>query len=346
MGWILQQREKIGEIKVKKAAFIRPFFQGRFLNYFQLFLISCENNPEFDWIILTDNKDEYRYPKNVHKVFMTFDEAKDMIQKHFDFTVHIDSPAKLHDYKAAFGYIFAEYLKDYSYWGTTDYDVIYGNLGKYITDDLLENYDKLFVLGHMSLYRNDEDLNRLFMKPLNGEFIFRKVFQSSENMGFDEDWGGKRSINDIFRAYGKRVYENRNNECAIADIYVKSSDFRVTVFNNDVHYSITERKKRGFFTYENGKLGRYIFQRNKEYIYEEYMYIHLQKRQMELIDGVLEKKEYLIIPNAFVPLEDKWKEGDIAGIRRKYMNLHYFKIRYQNFKIKLAKYLERFKKRG
>ena len=76
------------------------------------------------------------------------------------------------------------------------------------------------------------------------------------------------------------------------------------------------------------------------------MYIHLQKRQMELIDGVLEKKEYLIIPNAFVPLEDKWKEGDIAGIRRKYMNLHYFKIRYQNFKIKLAKYLERFKKRG
>ncbi len=320
---------------MKKIAFIRPFFQGPFLNYFQLFLDSCGNNPGFDWIILTDNKEEYRYPANVYKIYMTFAEAKDVIQKHFDFPVSIPSPAKLHDYKAAFGYVFSQYLKDYMYWGTTDYDVIYGDLGKYITDELLEKYDKLFVLGHMSIYRNDDELNKLFMKPLKGECIFQKVLQSPDNMGFDEDWGEKRSINDIFRAYGKRVYENRNNESKIADIYVKSSDFQITVFDNDSHYSVTEKKKRCFFAYENGKLGRYILTGRDQYDYEEFMYIHLQKRQMKLINGVLDSKRYTIIPNAFVPLECALDKQNIRSIRRKYINFHYFNIRFHNLKIKL-----------
>ena len=51
----------------KKICFIIPYF-GNFKNYFQLFLNSCRLNSDINWLIITDNKDEYDYPKNVKRI--------------------------------------------------------------------------------------------------------------------------------------------------------------------------------------------------------------------------------------------------------------------------------------
>ena len=46
---------------MKKCVFILPYF-GKFNNYFGLFLKSCGKNTEYNWLILTDDKEKYNYP--------------------------------------------------------------------------------------------------------------------------------------------------------------------------------------------------------------------------------------------------------------------------------------------
>lgn len=49
-----------------KVCFVVPYF-GKFPSYFDLFLKSCKYNEDFNWIIFTDDKEDYDYPNNVKK---------------------------------------------------------------------------------------------------------------------------------------------------------------------------------------------------------------------------------------------------------------------------------------
>ena len=125
-----------------KIALIVPYF-GTLPDYFQLFLDSCAWNPGFDWLIFTDDHRPFRYPKNVRKIPMTFEGCKALIQSRFDFEIALPTAQKLCDYKCAYGYIFREYLEGYDWWGHCDLDQIFGNLGAFITEEMLHTYDKV-----------------------------------------------------------------------------------------------------------------------------------------------------------------------------------------------------------
>lgn len=319
-----------------KVVLIRPFFMGHFLNYFQLFLNSCAYNPNFDWMIFTDNVDEYDFPSNVHRILMTFEEAKALFQSKFDFPVNIPNPGKLHDFKPAYGYIFADYIKSYDFWGQTDYDVIYGRLDNFVTDELLDSYDKVFTKGHFALYRNTEKMNTLFKSKINGQLLYKVVMQASDNRNFDEDWNGRPNANDIYRANGMRVYENIDNECKVADIYAKSPMFRVVYQNRFDHKNIIEPIKDSLFAYYNGKLIRYEMV-NGKLMQEEYMYIHLKQRNMEMFSGVEKYSHFTIIPDAFIPLKEEVTEQSFRTYKKKTANLNYLKLRWNNLKVKMRK---------
>lgn len=319
-----------------KIALIGSFFLGNFLNYFPLFLKSCKNNPDFDWFLFTDNKEKFDYPANVHVIYMSFDELKELVNSKFDFEVNLDKPYKLCDFKCAYGYIFEDWIKEYDFWGHTDYDMIFGNLSHFVSDKMLEKYEKLFVLGHFTLYRNTYENNRVFQKKLDGKLLFRDVFRSSESMNFDEDWNGRENINDIYRQEGISLYENPDNESMIADIYTKSSDFKVAYQRPGEWTDIIEKRTNSFFAYENGRLLRY-YKNENNYTVKEYMYIHLQKRQMRLVGDVLECDSFTIIPNAFIPLKEKVSKENVERIHIKYMNLHYFRLRWKNLRTKIKK---------
>ena len=101
---------------MKKIALIVPYF-GKFNNYFPLFLISCKNNPNIDWIVFTDDKSKYPFPKNVKVHYTTFEQIRTRIQNIFDFTISLSTPYKLCDYRPAYGEVFAEELSEYDIWG-------------------------------------------------------------------------------------------------------------------------------------------------------------------------------------------------------------------------------------
>lgn len=97
---------------MKRVAFVLPYY-GRFPSYFQLFLDSCGGNPDFDWLVFTDDHYPYDYPDNVHVRHETFEDMRRRVMGRIDAPVNLDSPYKLCDFKPTYGLVFSEYLQEY-----------------------------------------------------------------------------------------------------------------------------------------------------------------------------------------------------------------------------------------
>lgn len=312
---------------MKTINLIIPYF-GKFPSYFQLFLNSCKKNETIDWTIITDNIKEYEYPSNVKKIYTTFDNLVQYVQKQFDFKISLAKPYKLCDYIPAYGYLFSEIVEGYDYWGYCDLDVIYGDLRKFLSDSVLE-YEKIFELGHFSLVKNCPEYNRLFMEPLNQKLMYRKVFTSNDSFNFDETFMDKFNINMIFQSKGYRVFK----ESYAADIYTKAFSFQLIDINQQY-----EKGVNAFFLWDDGKLYRYIQEKNSIQR-KEYMYIHLQKRKMKVNVDVNDASIYKIIPNSFDGLEVRKNQicERYGKIAISHINLHYFKIRSKNLYQKIRR---------
>lgn len=306
---------------------------GKFNNYFQLFLNSCEKNKEIcDWIIFTDDKTEYVYPSNVRVVYISFQSMRNMCQAKFDFKIELNRPYKLCDYKPAYGFIFEDYLKEYEYWGHCDTDLIWGDIAAFWDDERIRKYDKIFELGHCTIYKNTVRNNKRFMSTLGGRKRYQIVYKDSDNCSFDEEYNNK-SVNDIFLEHNFPILQ----ESYMANIYTKSSNFRLTKLNSKKDGYLIEKKTNSFFLWDRGKLKRYLIRNHTLHI-EEYLYIHMQSRHMKVY--LKNYDVYKIIPNVFEDIEIPVKDIDIntySRIKKKYMNLHYFRLRGRNLLIKIKK---------
>lgn len=316
---------------MNKIAFIIPYF-GKFNNYFQLFLNSCERNENVTWIIFTDDQTEYKWPNNVKRYLTTFKEIKHRFKSKFDFEISLERPYKLCDFRPTYGYVFEEYLSEYDFWGYCDTDLIWGRIENFISDEMLNDYDKVGIYGHCTLIRNSKECNRLFMKPIGTKVIYKDVLSCDKNCSFDEEFDN--SINNIFEEYNKRIFGNLR----IANIYMKSSDFCLVNMNSNKEY-IKEKKSRNFFLWDNGRILRYVI-KNNSYNIDEYMYIHMQSRPMK-VSISLNNIYFKIIPNSFDDMEKyPVNKENVYEIKFKHFNLHYFKLRYKNMKIKIRKMIK------
>lgn len=317
----------------RRIAFIIPYF-GKFNNYFQLFLETCGFNSDLcDWLIFTDDYTNYKYPENVMVHYMTWDEMEALIRSKIDCPVVIERPYKLCDYKPAYGYLFSEYLKDYEFWGECDCDLIWGDISCFLTSELLDNYDKIFDLAHCTIYRNNEQINTLFMKKLKGKFRYIEVYGSDTNFSFDEEY--RDSINNIAIEHGMKLFE----KSFAANTYTKSSNFRLTRLAEDKNHYQTEKKSDSVFIWEKGRLYRYLAEGTK-LRREEYMYMHFQSRPMEVKTDMEGVSVFKIIPNSFDSLEVKNINSEtFRKIKKKHFNLHYFKLRSKNLKRKIIRFV-------
>lgn len=319
---------------MKKLVFIIPYF-GKFNNYFQLFLNSCSKNEEIDWVIYTDDKKEYIFPKNIKVVYKTFSEIKNKIQSNFNFPIQLKTPYKLCDYRPFYGLIFRDDIKEYEYWGYCDTDIIWGNISKLLFPKLMVNrYDKLFFLGHCSIYKNNYENQEFFKKISELDGRVKEVYSNSENYSFDEEFN--ESINSIFLREGKNIYLREME----ANIYMKSSYFKLIKYDFNLKKYIIDKKEKFLITYNNGNLEGY-FVKNKILYKEEYLYIHMQSRKMKV--KCKNYNFYKIIPNSFQDIEvDKILETNFDKIKKKNYNIHYFRLRSKNLYLKLKKFSKRF----
>lgn len=125
-------------------------------------------------------------------------------------TLGIDCPitegsGKIHDYRAAFGVIFAKEIEGYDFWGHTDFDVVYGRVEQWVTDDFLQDLDIHsnhidYMSGPWSLYRNCPLVNELFMESP----IWRPILEGSNSTGWVE-----KEFSDIVDTYHEARRLNR-----------------------------------------------------------------------------------------------------------------------------------------
>lgn len=285
---------------MSKIILIIPYF-GEFNQYFWLFLLSCEHNASVDFLIITDNAIPV-HSSNVRVVKSSFEEFSNRIRSYYDFDITLDEPYKLCDYKVAYGEILEEYISNYDFWGFCDCDLIFGDIRRFVTEDLLNRYDKLYMRGHFTLFRNNEYINKLYRSDIDGEERYKYCFTNIGTHHFDEGLPDQvKGINMIFAKAGIEIYDQYD----YMDLEVQRYDF----IQSDLKETEEEQRlaRYSYVNWENGKLHRISLIGNDVKCCE-YMYIHLQKRKMSISRHLLEcvaageeVRAFTIVPNRFIP---------------------------------------------
>ncbi|MBL0736053.1 hypothetical protein JI750_04095 [Flavobacterium sp. GN10] len=175
-------------MKISPSIAILTCWYGDYPWYLPYFIKSCKYNPSIDFVIITENKTIIpNKPSNVIVVNKSFDEFKNNASFRLGFQVALDTPYKLNDFKPAYGFLFPEIISKYDFWGHADIDMVYGNIRGFMTDELLQNYDILtsredFIMGTFCLFRNNQQMNTLFMKSRD----YRYILTNEQYFSFDE----------------------------------------------------------------------------------------------------------------------------------------------------------------
>lgn len=308
---------------MKKVIIIGCYFGQKRKDY-KTWLKSCEYNSTIDWLIFSDS-DWGNTPPNVKIIKKTFNEIKEKIQSKFEFKITLNTPYKLCDYKPAYGYIFEEYIEEYDFWGYCDFDMIFGDIRKFLTDEILQQYDKIFKLGHLSLYKNTPGSNTLFKQDLgNYGTNYKEVFTTNEIKVFDEIKG----INLIYELNNKKIY----NEPCFIDLSKFSKQIIVTK-NEDTKNNYSCQT----VLFDQGKL-YYIYKEKENINKEEIIYVHFSGKTFDS-NG---EEKYILTKNGVQKVEKdiEWKKIDNNFL---WITLKINKLKKINFKIKrkIKKYINR-----
>lgn len=272
-----------------KVTLIIPYY-GRFPSIFDLWLKSCANNPEINWLLVTDI-DTPDLPSNVTKLHISFYELKSSFANKLQMGISLESPYKLCDYRPLYGFLFSEYLEDADFWGYCDMDVIFGKILDFLPHELFDTYDKILDLGHLSFVRNNKAINENFKKYSN----YKTILRSPLNYTYDEAEGGYYlGFNGELTQSGYTIYRNRN---LLADI-----DFH--------HYPFfiakDKEKKPSMCLVKDGRV--YIKNSDNK---EEVMYVHFQKRKMTVKDSMGDT--YIAFPNEIHSVESIEQKYEIIS---------------------------------
>ena len=123
------------------------------------FLISCEKNPTIDWKIVTNLEPPESYPDNVSFINIELEEMFERFKSKVGRDLLFTNLKKMGDVKSTYGIIFDDIFEGYDYWGLCDMDIIWGDIRKFITEEMLQKYDIISsrqgnMSGHFSLFRN------------------------------------------------------------------------------------------------------------------------------------------------------------------------------------------------
>lgn len=304
---LISPRGGEGAVREKMLAIVAPYF-GTLPAHMQLWLNSCGSNPRVTWLLYTDDRTPWDYPDNVRVTYCTLDELRKRFQERFDFQIALSNTRKLGDYKPLYGYLFEDELAGYHAWGHVDVgDVIYGDFSKFVTNELIDRYDRLGRLGHMTIYRNTLENNRRFMAESGAGFDYREVFSDPRFRNFEETAPG--SIEKVWRNNG---WTTGDIEECVADIYESLWDFHIVRGYGTDHCELCNNRCL-VFEWDGGTLLGHELGAEGEMVSRDYLYVHFKRRKMPMAEG-LDPGHYLIAPGGFLPSPN---DVDLACVERR-----------------------------
>lgn len=252
---------------MKTICYIVPYF-GKLPKNFPLWLVGCEANPTIDWIIYTDDKTSYSYPENVKCKYITFQELKERIQGFYDFSLDLSRAWRLSLMKPAYGELFYEDIKSYDFWGYCDIDLMWGNIRKFYTDDVLNKYDRIGFQGHSTLMRNSKENNEIYKTIVEGNLSYKDIFSGKSDFSFDEN-----GMDLIYKSLNKPYYKEVN----FANLLKYNSGF----FMGAMPENDAENNRYQIFTWNKGTLLRNFINHEGKVETQEFCYIHFWCRPMK-----------------------------------------------------------------
>ena len=286
-------------VKKHSVALILPYY-GKFPNYFPLWLKTAGYNKKFDFFVFTDaDYSCYEIPENVHFFESTFDDIKSRIGQYLDFKFVLESPYKLCDYKPLYGLVFHDYLQDYEFWGHVDPDIIWGDMSKFITDYILDNYDRIYQRGHLTIYRNTDKINNFVLHKLpNYNISYRDVYKVPFLMYIEESALTENLFSNF--AVGGGGHNRQFDSVDCADLYERWEPFYC------YRYGMLSENLPAFVWDKGTITGLALY--GDPARTQEYLYIHLQKRQMKFDDSIAKLDKFMILPTEFTEFHDLTRE--------------------------------------
>ncbi len=230
---------------------IIPYF-GKWPVWFDAYLCSVAANPTIQWLCPTDCEIPLKHPENITFLPISISALNTHVNTVVDANVPLN-PRKFCDLKPAYGDIFKEHIAAYDFWGICDMDIVWGDIRKFMTPELLSDYDIICsrpeaISGHFNLFRNRENLNTFYKSIPN----YKKLFEVPKFMWFDEV---------IFTDHLKNLIGKNKNP------------FRVFWDTEIIKKGIESEKQQEYY------LNRWLFQKDKIYdLYaptkKEHMYLH------------------------------------------------------------------------
>lgn len=268
-------------------------YYGKFNNYFRLWLRTCELNPSIDFLIVTDIDYKEPVPENVIFIRMSMAEIRERATKAVGFEVDIPTPYKLCDFRPLYGIILKDKLTQYRYWGHNDMDMFYGDIMKYLDIYDYQRYDKFLPLGHLSFYKNTDEIGTYFKLPGSKVGDYRTILTTGAKIfAFDEVKG----IDAIMLANKKPIFFKR----IFADITPQYYRMRISE-NAGIDYRYDKNYKYQIFYWENGHVYRDYVEDGKMKT-QEFIYIHLFRRPNYTLSFNPDTiTSFYITPKGFVP---------------------------------------------
>lgn len=264
---------------------VLSIYFGKLPTYFNLWIESCRCNPTIDFLIITDQEVEH-LPPNVIIQKSSLEELRRRFNKSIGMSVKLDCPYKLCDLKPMYGVTFKDEFQGYDFWGHCDLDLIWGNLRKFLPDEILARYDKIFPLGHLSLYRNNSQTNEAFRLSGSRRGDYTYVLSTNKSCIFDETYG----IDKIFEHNHLPFYDRK----IAADISFRNQ--RMLIPDNQ-----NKNYPHQLFLYKNGHILR-AYEVHGSIRYDEFAYIHLQKRKYA---RTINSQHFIIGQNQFIETTDE-----------------------------------------
>ncbi|MFH1404398.1 MAG: DUF6625 family protein [Candidatus Altiarchaeota archaeon] len=152
---------------MKKIAVLIPYF-GEWPEWINIFLESCRHNPTINWIIFTDCGTPENTTSNVEFVDMSLREFNKLANSRLGVNLKITNTYKICDLKPMYGKLFEEHIVGYDYWGFGDLDLLYGDMRKFLTDEVLSHdvisFHRDRVSAHFCLMRNTPEVRDMYSR--------------------------------------------------------------------------------------------------------------------------------------------------------------------------------------
>lgn len=283
---------------MNKIVFIVPYY-GHFPAYFQEWVYSAEYlaKQNIDFLLITDIHIPFKLPSNFKVKNISFEQLKAAIQAKFDFKISLPTPYNLCDFKPALGYVFEKDIQEYQFWGNCDIDQVWGNVREFITEEVLNNHDRIQFLGHFILYRNRKDINELFKLP-GAIYDYKKVYSSPIHYSFCEHSGMMRIVEE----------NNISN-------YIKTNYADLSTYYKRMIVNGVDNYKYQLIYWYNGDVIRAYIDGNKVKT-DKFMYFHFQKKNPKTINA------YETNPVAFYYTADGFMEFNPNDISKEYIIKH------------------------